>query len=197
MRPVKVFVSGRGNAFMTDIADWIVEAAELAGRSATRVTEQLPADDGSINLVVAPHEFFVLFDAPKATIARAAAASVPICTEQPATPWFNLTAGILRDTPLVLDINQHGAAALRARGHEALQLRLGGVPSMRVPDRERHIDALFLGGSTPRRAAELAQLGPILWDRRAELRLFRFTAPVGEADARAGVRARQVRAARP
>jgi hypothetical protein len=180
MRPVEVFVSGRGNAFMADIADWIVEAASLAGRQARRVTDRLPTDDGSLNLVVAPHEFFVLFPAPKADIARAAAASVPICTEQPATPWFNLTAGILRDTPVVLDINQHGTDALRARGHEAHQLRLGGVPSMGVPRRERDLDALFLGGSTPRRAAELSKLGSVLWDRRAELRLFRFTSPVGE-----------------
>ena len=48
---------------------------------------------------------------------RAAAASVPICTEQPGTPWFNLTAGLVRDAPMVIDINPKGVDAMRARGH--------------------------------------------------------------------------------
>ena len=37
---------------------------------------------------------------------------------------------------------------------------------------------LFLGGDTPRRGAVLSTLGPVLWDRHADLRLFRFTEPV-------------------
>ena len=34
MRPLDVFVSPRGNAFMRDIAAWIVEAGEQTGRVA-------------------------------------------------------------------------------------------------------------------------------------------------------------------
>ena len=108
----------------------------------------------------------------------AAAASVPICTEQPGTPWFNLTAGLIRDAPIVIDINPRGVDAIRARGHEAMHLQLGGVPSMRAAEVDRDLDLLFLGGSTPRRAATLASLGPLLWDREVRLRLFRFSAPV-------------------
>lgn len=179
MKPVTVFVSAHGNAFMTDIAQWIVEAAGQTGRQATLEQHRLPvAEAGRINLVVAPHEFFVLHDASDADIQRAAAASVPVCTEQPGTPWFNLTTGIVRESPLAVDINTHGVAGLEAKGIEALHLRLGGVPSMRAPSAERDIDALFLGGSTQRRAAELARLAPLLWERRAELRLFRFSKPV-------------------
>ena len=133
-KPVNVFVSSRGNAFMTDIARWIVEAAQQAGRTAALVCDRLPSASGAINLVVAPHELFVLDDASDAEIARAAAASVPICTEQPGTPWFNLTAGLIRDAPIVIDINPRGVDAIRARGHEAMHLQLGGVPSMRAPD---------------------------------------------------------------
>jgi hypothetical protein len=177
-KSVNVFVSPRGNAFMTDIARWITEAAALTGRPAQLVTDRLPCADGSINLVVAPHELFVLDDGDDATIARAAAASVPVCTEQPGTPWFNLTAGLVRDSPIAIDINPHGVAALEARGHEALHLQLGGVPSMVAPAVPRDVEVLFLGGSTPRRAAKLAELGPLLWDRHVELRLFRFSAPV-------------------
>jgi hypothetical protein len=43
---------------------------------------------------------------------------------------------------------------------------------------QRDLDVLFLGGDTARRRAVLSSLGPLLWDRRSELRLFRFTEPV-------------------
>jgi hypothetical protein len=180
-KPVDVFVSSRGNAFMTDIAQWVVEAAREAGRTATLICDRLPSVSDAINLVVAPHELFVLDDASDAVVARAAAASVPICTEQPGTPWFNLTAGLIRDAPTVIDINPHGVDAIRARGHEAMHLQLGGVPSMRAQEADRDVDVLFLGGSTPRRGATLAALGPLLWNRNVQLRLFRFSAPVDGA----------------
>ncbi len=63
---LKVFVAPTGNGFMRDIASWLVEAARGAAREAVLVDDALPAFDGSINLVVAPHEFFELYDAPRA-----------------------------------------------------------------------------------------------------------------------------------
>ena len=64
MAPVNIFVAERGNQFMNEIAGWIAEAAELTGRHVELIDDRLPVVDGSINLVVAPHEFFELFDAP-------------------------------------------------------------------------------------------------------------------------------------
>jgi hypothetical protein len=181
VRPVSVFASADGNAFMTDIAGWFVEAARQAGRPARLVRDRLPAADGSVNLVIAPHEFFGLFDAPDDDVRTAIAASVPVCTEQPNTPWFNLTAELVRGAPRVLDINRHGVAALRAGGIDAAHVQLGGVASMVAEPRQRDVDVVFLGGSTRRRNATLASLAPVLWNRRTELRLFRFTAPVADA----------------
>lgn len=180
MRPVRVFAASRGNEFMTDIAKWLVEAAAQTGRASELVLDELPADDGSINLVMAPHEFFVLTDADVAAIRRACAASIPVCTEQPGTPWFHMGLQFTRFSPLALDINLHGVEALRANNVPARHLRLGGVPSMNlqaaVPKRD--IEVLFLGGNTGRRAARLASLATVLWDRACELRTFRFTQPV-------------------
>jgi hypothetical protein len=176
--PVKVFVAASGNAFMADIASWIAEAATECGREADVVVDRLPADDGCTNLVVAPHEFYVLRDDSDDEVRAAAAVSVPVCTEQPGTPWYHLSLGFCRPSPLVLDINRHGIEALRADGVDAHHLHLGGVPSMAAPAAERDIDVLFLGGVTDRRAAVLAGLAPALWSRRAELRCFRFTKPV-------------------
>jgi hypothetical protein len=177
--PVRVFVAARGNGFMRDIAGWLVEAAALTGREAVLVDDALPAADGSINLVVAPHEFFELTRAPRAQLQQAAAASVCVCTEQPGTPWFHLSVDVCRRGLHTLDINPQGVAALQAVGVEAQHLQLGAVPSITVapPGGDRPIDVLFLGGFDDRRAAVLAELAPSLVHRRAELRLFRFDRP--------------------
>ena len=79
---------------------------------------------------------------------------------------------------MVFDININGVEALRRNGVAAERLPLGGVPSMVGQATERDIDVLFLGGDTPRRGAVLSTLGPLLWNRHSELRLFRFTEPV-------------------
>ena len=185
MRPVNVFVAPRGNAFMTDIAGWLAEAATLLGRQAMLRTDgALPDDPAAVNLVLAPHEFYLLGDFTDAAIHRAAQISVPVCTEQPGTPWFDIGTIPARVAPLVLDINAHGVAALAALGLPARHLRLGGVPSMALGQPgdavgdDREIDVVVLAGITDRRGAALATVAPVLWDRRAELRLFSFSRPV-------------------
>ena len=178
-RPVNVFVAPRGNAFMRDIASWLVEAGAQLGRVATlRDDGEAPDDADAINLVVAPHEFYLLSDFDDRTIDRAARLGVPVCTEQPGTPWFDIGEITARTSRLAFDINAHGVAALRDRGIDARRLRLGGVPSMVAPAVDRDIDVVFLGGRTDRRAARLAGLAPTLWNRATDLRLFSFSRPV-------------------
>ena len=177
-KPVAVFTSSRGNRFMYDIGTWLVEAAALAGRRSELVVDELPDDPGTINLVVAPHEFFALQDHGDDVLNAAASLSVPVATEQPGTPWFHIAGSYARVAPLVLDINRRGAAKLERQGHRVRFLQLGGTPLMRAPATERDLDVLFLGGDTPHRQAALAPLGPVLADRRAELRLFRWGSPV-------------------
>jgi hypothetical protein len=180
---VRVFVAARGNAFMVDIADWIVDAARATGRSALLVRDDLPRVDGATNLVVAPHEFFELFDATPGELQRAAAASICIGTEQPGTPWFQLSLDASRRGPICFDINPHGVAAARSAGLDCRHLQLGATPSMsfdvtRRPSAHRRLDALFLGGLDPRRGAILADLGARLERTAYELRLFKFDRPV-------------------
>jgi hypothetical protein len=182
-RDVRVFVAPDGNGFMRDIASWVVAAAQAAGRRASLVDDRLPRPDGAINLVVAPHEFFLLRGDSDAEIRAAARCSIPICTEQPGTPWFLLSLGFCVGSPLVVDINAAGVAAIEREGFRAHRLRLGGVAEMdrwttlpAMPTRD--VDVVFLGGSTDRRAAALSRLGPVLWDRHCELRLFTFSRPV-------------------
>ena len=181
---VRVFVAAGGNEFMRDIASWIVDAARRTGRAADLVSGELPAPDGSINLVVAPHEFFELYDAPPETLQRAAAAAICIGTEQPGTAWFDLTTDACRRGVACLDINPHGVAALQAAGLDASHLQLGAVPAMTTasaldqPLEKRPIDVLFMGGLDDRRGAALAELAPALQSFRSDLRLFKFDRPV-------------------
>jgi hypothetical protein len=182
--PVKVHIAATGNGFMRDIATWLCEAAAATGRRADLVDDELPSADGTIHLVVAPHEFFELFPAPTAELQRAAAASICVGTEQPGTPWFHLTIDACRRGLHTLDINPHGVDALRAVGVTATHLQLGAVASMTAPpaDRlDRPIDVLFMGGLDDRRGAALAELGRRLSERRSDLRLFRFDRPVSAA----------------
>ncbi len=179
---VNVFVAATGNEFMRDIAANFVEAAQQVGRESRVVTDRLPEVDGSINLVIAPHEFFVLSDRPAAELKRAAAASVCICTEQPNTPWFHLSLDACQRGLLTFDINEHGTAALQEFGVHAVRLPFGAVPSMTAgtqqPPTDRDLDVLFMGSLDPRRGRALAGLAGSLWDRRSELRLFPFDKPV-------------------
>jgi Glycosyl transferase family 2/Glycosyl transferases group 1 len=180
---VKVFVAKRGNQFMGDIAGWIAEAAALTGRAVEVIDDQLPAADGSINLVVAPHEFFELYAAPRKKLQRAAAASICVNTEQPGTSWFRLATDACRRGLLTLDISDQGADALRAAGVSVDRLQLGGVPSMQLTSTtdDRPIDVLFMGGIDDRRGAALAELASHLWDVHADLRLVGVDRPIDAA----------------
>jgi hypothetical protein len=182
--PVKVFVAASGNEFMSDLATWITESCASSGRDTALVKDSLPRADGFVNLVVAPHEFFELFDAPAEQLQRAASVSVCVTTEQPGTPWFDLTVDVCRRAQYTLDINHHGVEALRELGIDAGYLQVGSVNSMvaarDLPDvsENRPIDVLFMGGLDERRGQALARLAPRLATRRADLRLFPFDRPV-------------------
>lgn len=181
MGSLNVFVAPTGNAFMRDIAAWVVEAGNLLGHTSTlRSDGGRPDDPNAINLVVAPHEFYVLGGFTDREVDDAARLSVPVCTEQPGTPWFEVSRVFCQSSRTALDINRHGVDALRGHGLDAHHLRLGGVPSMdrRVVGGARSTELLFLGGRTDRRSRRLAELAPLLWNRAVDLRMFSFNRPV-------------------
>jgi GT2 family glycosyltransferase len=179
----RVFVSGRGNVFMREIAEHLVEALVLTGRPGELVIDDLPdaADDPMQNLVVAPHEFFVLSPASEPDRLRAAAASVCINTEQPDTPFFPLAMTYAAHGPVVFDINRYSLDAVRRRHLAAVHLPLGCTPSMDAwggDSRARHIDLGFMAGRTPRREQFIAGAGGMLWEWRTDVRFFSWHRPV-------------------
>jgi hypothetical protein len=179
----RVFVSGRGNVFMREIAEHVVEALRLGGRQGELVIDEMPsaAGDPLQNLVVAPHEFFVLSDASEADRLKAAERAVCINTEQPGTHWFDLAMTYAARGPVVLDINRFSLDAARRHGLTAVHLPLGCTPSMDAwggAQRTRAIDIAFHGGRTPRREAFLGGAGGVLWEWQTDMRLFSWHRPV-------------------
>ncbi|MEP7203475.1 MAG: glycosyltransferase, partial [Ilumatobacteraceae bacterium] len=168
---------------MREIAEHLVEALVQTGRPGELVIDDLPdrADDPMENLVVAPHEFFVLSPASEPDRLRAAAASVCINTEQPGTPFFDLAMTYAAHGPVVLDINRYSLDAVRRLGIAAVHLPLGCTPSMDAwhgEDRQRAIDIGFLSGRTPRRERFIAGAGGMLWEWKTDLRFFSWHRPI-------------------
>ncbi|MFM2072364.1 MAG: hypothetical protein RLZZ623_2627 [Actinomycetota bacterium] len=175
-------MSEHGNVFMREIAEHLVEALVSRGREAELVTNELPSvGDALHNLVVAPHEFFVLFPASETDRLAAAERSVCINTEQQGTPFFDLSMNYARRGPVVLDINPWSLAAIRKLGLRGVHLPLGFVPSMDRwtldRSRPRTVDFGLLAGRTPRREAFIGGAGGQLWEWRTDLRFFSWHRP--------------------
>jgi hypothetical protein len=178
-------VSEHGNVFMREIAEHLVEALQLSGRDASLVTADLPSPHAAPldQLVVAPHEFFVLHGASDAERLQASAHAVCINTEQPGTPFFELAMRYARAGRVVLDINPFSLDAVRRAELAAVHLPLGYVPSMdhwRRPELsrpDRSIDIGFLGGRTERREAFIGGAAGQLWEWRTDLRFFSWHRP--------------------
>ena len=162
-----VFVSGSGYLFMTEIAELVASGLRDLGVAVELRRSGLPmAAPGVVNLVVAPHEYFPLLGPAHN---EAAFDSLEHCalllTEQPDSPWFNLSLAYAARAKAVVDINPAGVARLRSLGIEAHLLRLGYHRSWdRWTGRDDHrpLDVVFMGGLTPRREAQLSAMGSTL-----------------------------------
>ena len=181
-----IYVSARGNVFMTEIAALLAASLVDLGYETVFPAPGLPESQaGRVNLVVAPHEFFPLQEGvAEADLLSAAAASVSIGVEQPGTSWFELGAHYASYGLGILDINTYAVDELGRRGLDATHLQLGYHSSWDRwggdEDHRRHKDVLFLGSVTDRRERYLGSYADLLGDLRCDLRLFEFPHPMSE-----------------
>lgn len=180
----RLFVSDRGNIFMTEIAAVLADALTDRGYDTVFPAPGLPEHRrNNINLVVAPHEFFPLQQGYTETeLLRAAEVTVAVGVEQPGTSWFDLGTHYASLGPIALDINQYAVRHLENLGVDAVHLQLGYHASWDRwggnPDHARPTDLLFLGSVTDRRERLLSEAAPLLWDCHGDLRLFEFPRPM-------------------
>ena len=180
----QVYVSAGGNVFMTEIAEMLVHAIDESGRETRLVHHGLPQlHAGTINLVVAPHEYFTLVEGvTEPEVVRAARHCVTVGVEQPGTPWFEWGARYASYGPFAIDVNRTGVAELRRRGLEAYRLAPGYFSGWDVwggdAARERGRDVVALASITERRAQFLARSASVLAQWECDLRLFYGHQPV-------------------
>lgn len=175
-RPQRVcIVSASGqNVFFSEILEAFRDALLHAGYAVEESTDCFPPPQDDLVYMFVPHEFFPLVEGcahPSKTQLRR---TVAIGTEQPGTEWFELVADLAARAGATVDINLLGAKELNRRNIAADFVPLGYIAPWDYwhgEDRERPVDAAFLGGYNDRRGHALAACAPALESRISALHL--------------------------
>ncbi|HKR53366.1 MAG TPA: glycosyltransferase, partial [Chthoniobacterales bacterium] len=139
--------------------------------------DRLPEQDNNdaLQIVLTPHEYYNLFlleQVPRKTARDLSANLVFLCTEQPATGWFEQNLRWSCYAHAVADINPLGVKSYRAHGIRAHHLPLGYHEllghSGETPARE--VDLVFLGSLTARRERFFARHTDFFSQRNCHLR---------------------------
>ncbi len=178
---VCVVSASRQNVFFSEILEAFGEMLTRAGVTVEGSADCFPALADDLVYLFIPHEFHALVEDLAHPTPAQLARSVVICTEQPQTQWFDLSAGIAARAGAVLDINALGVTELRARGIEADHLPIGYVPGWDAwggnDKGDREIDLVFLGGYAERRGHVLARCSDYLEGRQAAIKLAESNRP--------------------
>jgi hypothetical protein len=179
----RIYASKDGNIFMAEIASLIAAALQDLEYDVDLLRDGLPSlRHDVVNLVVAPHEYFI-FQRQYSVGQRleAAQSCILVTTEQPSTQWFDEGLKYCRAAAGVLDINTSALPALLQRGIEAHHLPLGYHPSWDVWGRDalqpRPTDVIIMASSTPRRQAFIARHAEALAALNCDLRISRADVP--------------------
>jgi glycosyltransferase involved in cell wall biosynthesis len=178
---VDLFVTSRSNLFIREIAQLLCAGFRDAGCEAQLLVDQIPAEkseEGKIQIVVTPHEFFNLFlrcKLPRKDIQRVTNHLFLLSTEQPESEWFDSNLLAAPHALAMLDIHSSGVAAYRARGLRCFHLPLGYHPLLEQADTsanlERDIDICLLAAKTDRREEFIAANAAFFAARNCHLRL--------------------------
>ena len=202
---VNVLVSSRGNVFMREIAKDLVRDFQLAGAKAVLLDEHVERPTVGTNLVVAPHEFFVLGKGTKWRDPGFVADAFMYNTEQMQTPWFTFGLPWLLSCRGVIDLSPQIPPLLREGGMPAVHYEprvvgnesaltseelahplLDGVPDIRMQPtqcewQDRPIDLSFFGNQSPKRDAMFARWAGRFAPYRNFIYYTRNTRPVADA----------------
>jgi glycosyltransferase involved in cell wall biosynthesis len=184
---VDLFVTSKSNLFIREIADLLCAGFRAAGCEAQLLIDQIPAEkteEGKIQIVVTPHEFFNLFlrdKLPWEKTQRLTNHLFLLGTEQPESEWFDSNLVVATHARAMLDIHLSGVAAYRARGLPCFHLPLGYHPLLEqsvVPAKsKRDLDICVLAAMTDRREEFIAANADFFAARNCHIRFV----PIGFA----------------
>ena len=187
IRAVDLFVTSKSNLFIREIADLLCAGFRAAGCEAQLLIDQIPAEkteEGKIQIVVTPHEFFNLFlrdKLPWEKMQRVTNHLFLLGTEQPESEWFDSNLVVAPHARAMLDIHLSGVAAYRARGLPCFHLPLGYHPLLEQsevpPKSERDLDICVLAAMTDRREEFIAANADFFAARNCHIRFV----PIGFA----------------
>ena len=187
IRAVHLFVTSKSNLFIREIADLLCAGFRAAGCEAQLLIDQIPAEkteEGKIQIVVTPHEFFNLFlrdKLPWEKMQRLANHLLLLGTEQPESEWFDSNLVVAPHARAMLDIHLSGVAAYRARGLPCFHLPLGYHPLLEQSDvpakSKRDLDICVLAAMTDRREEFIAANADFFAARNCHIRFV----PIGFA----------------
>jgi len=181
IRAVDLFVTSKSNLFVREIAELLCAGFRAAGCETQLLIDKIPAEktqEGKIQIVVTPHEFFNLFLRDKLTweqMRRLTNHSLLLGTEQPESEWFDSNLVTAPHAQAMLDIHLAGVTAYRAQGLRCFHLPLGYHPLLEQTDGPvkpaRHIDICLLAAKTDRREEFIAANSNFFAERNCHLRL--------------------------
>ena len=187
IRAVDLFVTSKSNLFIREIADLLCAGFRAAGCEAQLLIDQIPAEkteEGKIQIVVTPHEFFNLFlrdKLPWEKMQRLTNHLFLLGTEQPESEWFDSNLVVAPHARAMLDIHLSGVAAYRARGLPCFHLPLGYHPLLEQSDvpakSKRDLDICVLAAMTDRREEFIAANADFFAARNCHIRFV----PIGFA----------------
>lgn len=153
---------------MTELLAALAAAARDAGCDAELHGPPFPPSPPDTAYVVIPHEYHVCEPPDAWPSWQQRQRTIALCVENPYTQWFELTARLAPQFPVVLAINRSSVGVLHSRGVEAEHLQLGYTPrwdAWRAEPGPRPIDVTYLGAEDARRDALLAGYGRWWWHR--------------------------------
>jgi len=157
-RRVVIYGTLRSNLFIREVGELVAAGFAELGCKTKVIFDRLPEpeDSDSLQLVLTPHEYYNLFlleQVSRKTARDLSKNLVFLCTEQPATGWFEQNLRWSCYARAVADINPLGVKSYRAHGIRAHHLPLGYHELLGYSGEKsaREIDLVFLGSLTSRR----------------------------------------------
>ena len=178
-QPGRVVIYGtlRSNLFIREVGELVAAGFAELGCETELLFDRLPEreNNDTLQIVLTPHEYYNLFlleQVPRKTARELSANLVFLCTEQPATGWFEQNLRWSCYARAVADINPLGVESYRAHGIRAHHLPLGYHELLEHSGEKpaREVDLVFLGSLTSRRERFFARHTDFFSQRNCHLR---------------------------